>query len=64
MVVSIAAGVNIKKLEANLNQNARVIRVMPNAPLMVGMGMSAIVKGSFAQDKHIEIVKQIFVIYR
>lgn len=58
LVVSIAAGVKLKKIE-NIIKNIPVIRVMPNAPLMVGMGMSAVVKGAFANDKHIEIVKQI-----
>jgi len=48
LFVSIAAGVPISRLEGHLGGNARVIRVMPNAPAMVGQGMAALVGGSHA----------------
>jgi pyrroline-5-carboxylate reductase len=43
--VSIAAGVTLGRLEGALGRGARVIRVMPNAPAMVGQGMAALVRG-------------------
>jgi pyrroline-5-carboxylate reductase len=43
--VSIAAGVTLGRLEGALGGRARVIRVMPNAPAMVGQGMAALVRG-------------------
>lgn len=43
--VSIAAGVTLDRLERALGGRARVIRVMPNAPAMVGQGMAALVRG-------------------
>jgi len=43
LFVSIAAGVTLSRLEGALG--ARVIRVMPNAPAMVGQGMAALVRG-------------------
>ena len=58
LIVSIAAGVKLEKIE-NICVNIPVIRVMPNAPLMVKMGMSAIVKGKFAKDSDVEFVRQI-----
>jgi pyrroline-5-carboxylate reductase len=48
LFISIAAGVTIARLEAGLGPHARVIRVMPNAPAMVGHGMAAMVRGRLA----------------
>jgi len=43
--VSIAAGVTTRRLEAYLGAAARVIRVMPNTPALLGHGMSVVVRG-------------------
>jgi pyrroline-5-carboxylate reductase len=48
LLVSIAAGVTLSRLESALGAGARVIRVMPNAPAMVGQGMAALVRGRHA----------------
>jgi pyrroline-5-carboxylate reductase len=48
LFVSIAAGITIARLSAGLGARARIIRVMPNAPAMVGEGMAAIVRGGAA----------------
>jgi pyrroline-5-carboxylate reductase len=45
LFVSIAAGVTLGRLEGALGGHAHVIRVMPNAPAMVGQGMAALVRG-------------------
>jgi pyrroline-5-carboxylate reductase len=45
LFVSIAAGVTLSRLESALGGRAHVIRVMPNAPAMVGQGMAALVRG-------------------
>jgi pyrroline-5-carboxylate reductase len=42
LYISIAAGITLERLTAGLRA-ARVIRVMPNAPAMVGQGMAALV---------------------
>jgi pyrroline-5-carboxylate reductase len=44
LFISIAAGVTISRLTTGLGRQARVIRVMPNAPAMVGHGMAAMVR--------------------
>lgn len=48
VLVSIAAGVTLEKLEAALPAGARVIRVMPNTPALVGAGASGFTAGSRA----------------
>ncbi|HUY19804.1 MAG TPA: pyrroline-5-carboxylate reductase [Candidatus Binataceae bacterium] len=48
LFISIAAGVTIARLERGLGPRARVIRVMPNGPAMVGYGMTAMVRGRIA----------------
>jgi pyrroline-5-carboxylate reductase len=48
LVISIAAGITLKRLTSALGPGARVIRVMPNAPAMVGQGMAAIVRSEGA----------------
>ncbi len=53
LFISIAAGVTIARLSSGLGKRARVIRVMPNAPAMVGHGMAAMVRarGASAADE-------------
>src|SRR6516165_5459477 len=48
LFISIAAGITIARLSDALGGRARIIRVMPNAPAMVGEGMAAIVRGAAA----------------
>lgn len=59
LVVSIAAGVNTIKLESNLPQGTKVIRVMPNTPALVGEGMSGMVGGKCATEDDIDFVKNL-----
>lgn len=60
LVISIAAGINIKKLEEKISENNRVIRVMPNTPVLVGEGMFGIYGGVNATIEDIEYVKLLF----
>ena len=48
LLISIAAGVTLAKLETALPAGARVIRVMPNTPALVGEGASAFALGKNA----------------
>ena len=56
LIVSIAAGVTLSKLESNLPQNSRVIRVMPNTPALVGEAMSGMIGGEFASQNDIDFI--------
>lgn len=46
LIVSFAAGVKISAIENVLGSKARVIRVMPNTPMTLGRGMSAMSMGN------------------
>lgn len=60
VIVSIAAGVPLSKLEAPFAQPIPVIRVMPNTPCLVGAGMAAIARGTHATAEHEARVLGIF----
>ena len=59
LVVSIAAGIKIAALEKYL-PHVPVIRVMPNTPVAVGEGMSAVAKGSCADEAAANLVSSMF----
>lgn len=59
LVVSIAAGVTIATLEEAL-PGSRVVRVMPNLPVSVRSGASAICGGSSATSVDVALVQQLF----
>jgi pyrroline-5-carboxylate reductase len=48
--ISIAAGVTTARIESELGGKARVVRVMPNTPALVGAGAAALAKGACATD--------------
>jgi pyrroline-5-carboxylate reductase len=49
-VVSIAAGVRLERIQAALAAGTPVVRVMPNTPGLIGLGMSAYCLGGSAGD--------------
>jgi pyrroline-5-carboxylate reductase len=59
LLISIAAGVTIAKLENALPAGARVIRVMPNTPALVGEGASAFALGKNATAADGELAKKL-----
>jgi pyrroline-5-carboxylate reductase len=58
--VTVAAGVSTAYYESKLPAGAPVVRVMPNAPMVVGAGVSAIAKGRFATQEHLKEVAELF----
>jgi len=60
LLISIAAGVPIAKLEAGLGEGARVIRVMPNTPALVGASASAYALGKSATAADAALAQQMF----
>jgi len=50
-LISIAAGISLDQLSFYLPAGARIIRVMPNTPALVGASASAFALGEFATEK-------------
>ncbi|MBB4852821.1 pyrroline-5-carboxylate reductase [Mycobacteroides chelonae] len=59
VLVSVAAGVSTSFFESKLAAGAPVVRVMPNAPMLVGAGVSALAKGRFANDEQLSAVAEL-----
>lgn len=60
LVVSIAAGVPLGRLESFLPNGTHVVRVMPNTPCLVGEGACAYAGGRHADSGDLSKVGQIF----
>ena len=60
LTVSIAAGGPIAAMEKRLHHEARIVRVMPNTPCLVGAGASAIAAGAHATQADLDLVNRIF----
>ncbi|MBM3831428.1 MAG: pyrroline-5-carboxylate reductase [Verrucomicrobia bacterium] len=60
LLISIAAGVPLAKLEAGLAPGARVIRVMPNTPALVGASASAFALGKAATPADAALAQRLF----
>ena len=59
LLISIAAGVTLAKLEGALPPGARVIRVMPNTPALVGAGASGYALGANAKPEDAALAQQL-----
>jgi pyrroline-5-carboxylate reductase len=60
LLISIAAGVPIARLEDGLEGSARVIRVMPNTPALVGLSASAFSLGKHATKADAALAHKLF----
>ena len=60
LFVSIAAGVPLRRLENGLGSNARVVRVMPNTPALLGKGIAVVVRGHKAKPQDEKLVLTLF----
>ncbi len=58
--VSVAAGLSSSYYENKLPAGSPVVRVMPNAPMLIGYGVSALAKGRFVTDEHLKEVTALF----
>lgn len=60
VLVSVAAGVTTAYYESRLTAGSPVIRVMPNAPALVGAGVSALAAGRFATAAQLAEAAELF----
>jgi pyrroline-5-carboxylate reductase len=60
LFISIAAGVPLRRLEEGLGNSARVVRVMPNTPALLGKGMAVVVRGQKATPQDEKLTLTLF----
>lgn len=59
LIISIAAGISNSHLKEKLPLDVRTIRVMPNTPVLVKSGISAVAPGRNATDSDVKLVENI-----
>jgi pyrroline-5-carboxylate reductase len=60
LLVSIAAGVTLARLEEGLGTGARLVRVMPNTPALVGQSATAFALGKAATREDGQLAQKLF----
>ncbi len=60
LLVSIVAGLETPGIEHHLAAEVPVVRAMPNTPSRVGAGMTAVCGGRYAEERHLELARQVF----
>lgn len=60
LIVSILAGVTTALIEKFFQGAARVVRVMPNTPALVGEAASAICRGHYVDGQDLDTVRELF----
>jgi pyrroline-5-carboxylate reductase len=60
LFVSTAAGITTEYIEENIGQEIAVIRTMPNTPISIGKGMTALCKNQNVSEKDFKMVCDIF----
>ena len=59
IVISIAAGIKINTIQSFLGNNVPVIRVMPNTPALIQMGVSAVAAGEKVTPEQMNVAIEI-----
>jgi pyrroline-5-carboxylate reductase len=60
LIISIAAGIALAKIEMSLKEGSRVVRVMPNAPALVLAAAAALAAGKNATNEDLALTQSIF----
>lgn len=60
VLASICAGVTTARMEKHLPAGARTVRVMPNTPMLVGLGAACIAGGAHAREADLAEVETLF----
>lgn len=60
LIISIAAGQSIDKIEKAFGKEIKLIRVMPNTPALVGEGMAALAPNKNVCNEELDKAKKIF----
>ena len=59
LFLSVAAGITLEKMRGWLDPKARIVRVMPNTPMQIGVGASVYAGGENVTEADYELVERI-----
>lgn len=59
LLVSVAAGVPISRLAGYCDKGVRIIRTMPNTPMLAGRGMVGLSRGPGVSDDDVSLVREV-----
>lgn len=60
IIVTVAPGISIKRVSEALDKSNKIIRTMPNTPLMVGEGMTVMAMADNVREEEFNFVKSLF----
>lgn len=60
LVISVLAGITSDAVRSALDTVTPVVRAMPNTPMLVDLGATAIAAGRAASDEHLDLARTIF----
>jgi pyrroline-5-carboxylate reductase len=60
LVISIAAGVTIKRIAEGITATGRLVRVMPNTPCLLGASATGFAAGNGARPEDVALVERLF----
>jgi pyrroline-5-carboxylate reductase len=60
VVVSLATGIPVAVLEGYFPEHVRVLRAMPNTPIMIRQGMTVLARGTRATEEDVKVAKRLF----
>lgn len=60
VVISIAAGISLEMLGNICQKEQPIVRSMPNTPVAVGKGATALIANTYVTNKHISEINQLF----
>lgn len=60
VIVSVAAGITIEYIEKFFNKPVKVVRTMPNTPVLVGEGMTAVTSNNYTEKDDLNAVLNLF----
>jgi len=60
LIISVMAGVTTQLISKKIGKDNPIIRTMPNTPVLVDEGATALAKGAHATDEHLEFASTIF----
>lgn len=58
--VSIVAGIPMKFISDRTSSDIKIVRVMPNTPMLIGEGASALCKNEYVEDSELDMIVDIF----